>query len=104
MSKTIKGRIDFVAGGVSTVRLLITHPMAIERTDPKTGQAVEAHFIESLAIAVNGEPELVWDWGQAVSTNPFVSFGLHGLRAGDGVTVTWRDNRKQSDSLQLTVN
>lgn len=104
MIKTIKGRIDFVPGGVSTIRLLITHPMSIERVDPKTGQTIEAHFIEDLTVAVNGEPELSWDWGQAVSTNPFVSFGLSGLRAGDVLTAIWRDNRNQSDSLQLTVN
>lgn len=104
MSKTIKGRIDFVANGVSNVRLLITHPMSIERLDAKTGQTVEAHFIEELSVAVNGEPELSWDWGQAVSMNPFIAFGLNGLKKGDVLTVSWRDNRKQTDTTQLTVN
>jgi sulfur-oxidizing protein SoxZ len=78
--------------------------MSIERRDPKTGTVIEGHFIEEVTVKVNGEPALSMAWGQAVSTNPFFSCNLSGVKKGDTVTVAWRDNKGQSDTADIAVN
>lgn len=103
MANTIKGRVESAAN-TTTLKLIITHPMSIERRDPKTGTVVEGHFIEDVTIKVNGEEALSMAWGQAVSTNPYFACNLAGVKKGDTLTVTWRDNKGQSDSKDIPVN
>ncbi|NQW94145.1 MAG: thiosulfate oxidation carrier complex protein SoxZ, partial [Polaromonas sp.] len=38
-------------------------------------------------------PVMSAQWGTAVSKNPFMQFSFKGGKAGDGVAVTWIDNR-----------
>lgn len=89
---------------MTTVKLVIRHPMIVERVDPKTGQTVQAHFIEELSVSHAGETIIEADWGQAVSVNPFLQFSFSGAKAGDTITVKWRDNRGESDSSQIQIS
>ena len=44
------------AGGVTTVKALITHPMETGlRKDKKTGKKIPAHFIQNLSVEHNGK-------------------------------------------------
>lgn len=103
MSNSIRGRAEVGANGVANVRLLINHPMAIERRDPATGQMVPPHFIEELEVAHKGDTVFSALWGQAVSQNPYLAFSVTGVAKGDVITVTWRDNKGASDSTQVSV-
>lgn len=104
MANTIRARIELAPNGIATVKLIVTHPMLIERTDAKTGQTLPPHFIEELTVSHNGETLVAADWGQAVSMNPFFQFSFSGAKKGDQVTVAWRDNTGASDSAQFPVN
>lgn len=100
---SIKLRAEVDARGVATVKLLVNHPMLPERIDAKTGKTVPAHHIEEIVVALNGETVLTIDCGPGVAANPFFSFHVAGVRRGDLVTVTWRDNQQQSDRFQTAV-
>jgi thiosulfate oxidation carrier complex protein SoxZ len=103
MANTIKGRVE-LNNNVALVKMIITHPMTIDRRDPKTGTAIDGHFIEEVTIKVNGEEAMNMAWGQAISTNPFFSVNLNGLKKGDTINIAWRDNKSQSDATDVTVN
>ena len=103
MANSMRARAELGANGVTTVKLIITHPMLIERTDAKTGQTLPAHFVEEVKITHNGETVVVAEWGQAVSMNPFFEFGFGGAKKGDPVTVEWRDNRGATDSSTFSI-
>lgn len=103
MSNSIRGRAEVGPNGVANVRLLINHPMAIERRDPGTGQVVPPHFIEELVVEHKGDTVFSALWGQAVSQNPYLAFSVSGVNKGDLITVRWRDNKGASDSTPVTV-
>lgn len=103
MANTIKAKAQLGEGGVATVKFIIQHPMLIERVDAKTGQALPAHFIEEMKVTIGGETVMEGAWGQAISANPFFQFNITGAKAGDMITISWRDNRGQTDSAQFPV-
>ena len=102
-TNTIKGRAELGANGVTLVKLLMTHPMAIERRDAATGRTIEAHFIDEVTCEHGGEVVFSAAWGQAVSQNPFLQFNLQGAKKGDSITVRWHDNKGDSDSASVAV-
>ena len=104
MANTIRGQAQLGQDGMTTVKLVIRHPMIVERVDPKTGQTIQAHFIEELSVAHGGETIIEAAWGQAVSVNPFLQFSFSGAKAGDTITASWRDNRGESDSSQIQIS
>lgn len=102
-TNTIRGRAEIGQGGVVTVRLIVNHPMLVERPDPKTGQTLPPHFIEEISVTHAGDTLMAAAWGQAVSTNPFLQFSFTGAKAGDQITVSWRDNKGDTDTAQVPV-
>jgi len=97
----IKAQLD---GGVTTVRALISHAMETgQRKDAKTGQLIPAHFIQEVRAAHNGQPVLTAQWGPAVSKNPYLSFQFRGAKPGDTLTLSWVDNKGESDQTGITL-
>jgi sulfur-oxidizing protein SoxZ len=41
-------------------------------------------------------------WGKSISRNPYLSFQIPG-RKGDTITISWLDNRGNSDSATAKV-
>lgn len=104
MANTIKARAQLGQGGVATVRFIIQHPMLVERVDAKTGQTLPPHYVEEVKVTLAGETVMEANWGQAISANPFFQFNITGAKAGDQITISWRDNRGQTDSAQFPVS
>lgn len=102
-SNTIKGRAELGANNVTLVRLLISHPMTVERRDAATGRTIDAHFIEEVTCEHGGDVVFSAVWGQAVSMNPFLQFSLLGAKKGDAIGVRWRDNKGDTDSTQIAI-
>ena len=102
-SNTIKARIELKEGGRASVRALIAHPMLIDRTDPNSGKALPAHYIEEVVVTVNKQPALTIAWGQAVSANPLNKFELRGVKNGDVLGIRWKDNQGQSDAAEFRI-
>ena len=103
MASSIRTRAS-VQNGVTTVKMLVTHPMETGmRKDKKTGKKIPAHFIQEVTCKHNGKAVLTAQWGPAVSKNPYMSFKVDGGKAGDSIEVSWVDNKGGSDSLKAQV-
>jgi sulfur-oxidizing protein SoxZ len=93
----IRAKID---GDVTTVKALISHPMETGLVkDKKTGKLIPAHFIQEVTCDHGGNNVMTAFWGPAVSKNPYLSFKFTGAKAGDSLTLSWVDNKGESDSI-----
>jgi len=104
MANTIKVRAK-LAGDVTTVKALISHPMDTGLVkDKKTGKPIPAHFIQEVVCEHNGNAVLTALWGVAISKNPYLSFRFKGAKVGDKLTLRWVDNTGQSDSQEIVID
>lgn len=101
---SIKMRATLGDDGVTTIKILISHPMdtGLEK-DKKTGSLIPAHFIQEVVCEHNGTSVLTAEWGPAISKNPYLSFRFKGAKAGDTVKLNWVDNQGNSDSDEVTI-
>jgi len=102
MAKSIKLRAKAKKGTV-TVKALMNHPMETGlRKDKKTGKLIPAHHIQEVTAKAGDKTVLEAAWGGAISKNPYLSFKFSGAK-GDSLTLSWVDNKGNSDSLTAKV-
>ena len=89
-------------GDVAGVRVRMAHPMETGLRK-QGGKVVPPHFIQSITAQLNGKTVFRADISQAISRNPVFAFRVKGAKAGDKVTVTWKDNKGESRTDQTTV-
>jgi sulfur-oxidizing protein SoxZ len=92
------------SGGKATVRVLMSHEMETGQRRDSAGKLVPAWFIQDITASLNGKPVLTAEWGPAVSKNPFLQFTIKGAKAGDKVSITWKDNKGDSRTDEATVS
>ena len=104
MANTIKVRAK-LAGDVTTVKALVSHPMDTGLVkDKKTGKVIPAHFIQEVTCEHNGNVVLTALWGVAISKNPYLSFRFKGAKVGDKLVLRWVDNKGESDSGETVID
>jgi len=91
------------AGGVTTVRVLMSHPMESGARKDAGGNTVPAHYITDVVATHNGKQVLAAMWSGAVSQNPFLSFKFKGAAKGEKVQVKWTDNKGQSRTDEVAI-
>ena len=103
MAKSIKVRAK-LKDGVVEVKALMTHPMETgTRKDTKTGEKIPAHFIQEV-ICKHGETTVMTaQWSGGVSKNPYLAFQFKGGAKGDTVSLSWVDNKGESDSAEAEI-
>ena len=102
MAKSIKIRAK-EKGGVVTVKALMNHPMETGlRKDKKTGKLIPAHHIQEVTAKAGDATVMAAVWGGAISKNPYLSFKYKGAK-GDSLTLSWVDNKGNSDSETAAV-
>ena len=102
MAKSIKIRAK-EKGGVVTVKTLMNHPMETGlRKDKKTGKLIPAHHIQEVTAKAGDTSVMSAVWGGAISKNPYLSFKYKGAK-GDSLTLSWVDNKGNSDSMTAKV-
>ena len=90
--------------GVTTVRCIIRHPMDTGLSaDPETGAVNPPHYIREVVCSHGDNPVLRCDWSRAVSRNPYLSFAFRGAATGDLVSISWLDNRGESDTISVRI-
>lgn len=92
------------AGGITTVRVLMSHPMESGIRKDAAGNTVPAHYITTVEATHNGKSVLKADWSGAVSQNPFLLFKFKGAAKGDKVVVKWVDNKGESRTDEATIS
>ena len=92
-----------VQGSNAVVRVLMAHEMETGQRKDSAGKTIPAWFISDVSAQHNGKPVMSAHWGPAVSKNPFLQFTVKGAKAGDKITVTWKDNKGESRTDEATV-
>lgn len=91
--------------GVTTIKALISHPMETgTRKDKKTGKNIPAHYIQEVVCKHGDKTVMTAQWGAAISKNPYLSFKFKGGNAGDTVSLSWTDNKGNSDSTEGAIS
>jgi sulfur-oxidizing protein SoxZ len=102
MASTI--RVRATAGSDSTeVQALVQHPMDSGFVKDGSGNLIPPHHIEVLEFEHGGKSVFTALWGPAVAKDPYVKFSFKGGQKGDDLTVSWVDNKGQSDSLVAKI-
>jgi sulfur-oxidizing protein SoxZ len=102
MSRTIKIRAHEIDGQL-LVKSIINHPMETGRRKiQKTGKKIPPHFIKEVIVSRNRKTVMEVFWGKSISRNPYLSFQIPGHK-GDTITISWLDNRGNSDSATAKV-
>jgi sulfur-oxidizing protein SoxZ len=100
-SSTIKVRTELRKGAL-TVRALIRHPMDVGRR-LRDGTVEPAHFITRVVCTLNDDVVLDADWGGGIAKDPYLSFVVEGAKAGDRLTLGWRDNQDGRDEFTVEL-
>ena len=93
-----------VAGDKATVRVLMNHEMETGLRMDAAGKVIPAWYIQEVSAQLNGKGVLTAEWGPSVSKNPFLQFSVKGAKAGDKVSVTWKDNKGETRTDEATVS
>jgi sulfur-oxidizing protein SoxZ len=92
-----------MAGDKATVRVLMSHEMETGQRKDSAGKTIPAWFIQEVTAAHNGKPVLSAEWGPSIAKNPFLQFNVKGAKAGDKISVTWKDNKGGTRTDEATV-
>ncbi len=92
------------SGDKTTVRVLMSHEMETGQRKDAAGKVIPAWYIQEVSASLNGAPVMTAQWGPAVSKNPFMQFFVKGAKAGDKISVSWKDNRGDTRTDEATVS
>ena len=92
------------AGDKATVRVLMSHEMETGQRKDSAGKTIHAWFIQEVTASNNGKPVLTAQWGPSVAKNPFMQFNVKGAKAGDKISVAWKDNRGETRTDEAVVS
>lgn len=92
-----------VSGTNSTVRVLMSHEMESGQRKDASGKTVPAWFIQEVTATHNGKTVMTAQWGPSVSKNPFMQFIVKNAKAGEKITVTWKDNKGDTRTDEATI-
>jgi sulfur-oxidizing protein SoxZ len=81
----------------------MAHVMEGGQRKDSSGKVIPAHHITDITASHNGKVVLSAQWGSAVSQNPFLAFSFKGGAAGDKVALTWKDNKGDSRTDEVTI-
>lgn len=102
MNEPLKIRAT-LAGGETTVRVLVPHVMESGNRKDPAGKLIPAHHITDLLVTHNGRAVLQADFGPSVSRDPLLAFRFQGGQAGDRIRVAWNDNHGGSGSGEAAI-
>jgi sulfur-oxidizing protein SoxZ len=90
-------------GNNAIVRVLMSHEMETGQRKDAAGKTIPAWHISNVTASHNGKSVMSAEWGPAVAKNPFLQFTVKGAKAGDKISVTWKDNRGESRTDEAVV-
>ncbi|MDE2081917.1 MAG: thiosulfate oxidation carrier complex protein SoxZ [Burkholderiales bacterium] len=103
MPDPMRIRAQAAADG-TTVRVLMAHEMETGYRKDANGKLVPPWFIQDVTAQLNGKTVLTAQWGPSVAKNPFLQFKIKGGKAGDKITITWKDNHGETRTDDATVS
>ena len=92
------------SGGSTTVRVLMAHEMESGQRRDAAGTVIPAWHITDVTATHNGKLVFSAEWGPGVAKNPFLQFTVKGAKAGDKISVTWKDNKGGTRTDEAVVS
>jgi sulfur-oxidizing protein SoxZ len=92
------------SGEKINVRVLMSHEMESGQRKDDNGAIVPAWHIQEVTAKHNEVAVLNAEWGPGVSKNPFLQFTLKNGKAGDKISVSWKDNKGDTRTDEATVS
>ena len=102
MADSIKIRAQ-IQGEIADIRILMQHPMETGQRKDERGEVLPIHFIQTFSVQLNGKPLIDGQLNTSVSKNPLFAFKARGIKPGDKLAVTWKDNLGDKRQDELTV-
>ncbi len=90
--------------GVTEVKVLMNHVMETGLRKDASGQIVPAMFITEVTAKLNDQVVMQAQWGQAVARNPYLAFKVKAGKAGDKVSISWKDTSGDTRTDEATVS
>jgi sulfur-oxidizing protein SoxZ len=90
-------------GDTADVRVLMGHPMETGQRKDASGKIIPMHFIQEVAVKLNGKTVIEGQISQAVSRNPVFSFRLKGAKTGDQLETSWLDNKGDTNRTETAI-
>jgi sulfur-oxidizing protein SoxZ len=103
MADPMRIRAQSAAAG-ATVRVLMSHEMESGQRKDTAGATIPAWYIQEVTALHNGKTVLTAQWGPSVAKNPFLEFVVKGAKAGDKISVNWKDNKGDTRSDEAVVS
>jgi sulfur-oxidizing protein SoxZ len=103
MADPMRIRAQSAAAG-TTVRVLMSHEMESGQRKDTAGATIPAWYIQEVTALHNGKTVLTAQWGPSVAKNPFLEFVVKGAKAGDKISVSWKDNKGDTRSDEAVVS
>ena len=100
MGKIAKIQTKVKKGNIE-IKMVIKHPMETGLRKKK-GKLVPANHITHMTVAHNGNTAIDADIGSSISKDPYFKFLVPGAK-GDKLTVSYKDNKGKSDSVDLAA-
>lgn len=98
-------RIRAQASGEKTVvRVLVAHEMESGQRKDSAGKIIPAWYIQTITASHNGKQVFSGEWGPSISKNPFLQFTLLGGKAGDKISVSWKDNKGENRTDEAVIS
>ncbi len=82
---------------------LIKHPMETGNRLDSEGNKIPIHYVKYVKFSVNGEHVGTLNLGPGVSADPYLSFDIADVKAGDKLALHWEDNKGESDTVERVV-
>ena len=92
------------SGSNATVRVLMAHEMETGQRKDAAGKTIPAWHITDVSASHNGKQVFSAEWGPAVAKNPFLQFTIKGAKAGDKISVTWKDTKGETRTDEAVVS
>ncbi|ANT64638.1 thiosulfate oxidation carrier complex protein SoxZ [Prosthecochloris sp. CIB 2401] len=86
------------------VKMLIKHPMETGRRKDEEGNILPAHYITEIKAVCKGDDVFRAEVGPGVSMDPYISFAFDGANTGDTLTISWKDNKGESETLDVVIS
>jgi sulfur-oxidizing protein SoxZ len=90
--------------GVTEVKVLMNHVMETGLRKEASGELVPAMFITEVIAKLNDKVVMQAQWGQAVARNPYLAFKIKAGKAGDKVSISWKDSSGDTRSDEATIS
>jgi sulfur-oxidizing protein SoxZ len=90
-------------GEKTTVRVLMGHEMETGQRKDASGRLIGSWYIQEVIVVHNGKTVLAAEFGPSVSKNPYLQFVIKGAKAGEKISLSWKDNKGETRTDEATI-